>query len=187
MPPSDTPEYPYAGIPAVKIRDFSDAVQSLSVDNGGTSRQIDALMKGSGLFRGVMRMEDIRVLLVDDDACIRKSLPMLLNIRCGIKVVGVAANGKEGLRLVDELKPDVALVDEQMPGMDGIELTRQIKRKNALIRVVVLSVYDHSRKEACRAGADAFLLKDCGRTKLVDTIHALVAGTARFEDRSEGV
>lgn len=136
---------------------------------------------------GEMRMEDIRVLLVDDDACIRKSLRMLLSARCGIKVVGEAANGKEGLRLVDELKPDVALVDVQMPGMDGIELTREIKRENTVTRVVVLSVYDHSRKEACQAGADAFLLKDCGRAKLVDTIHAMVADTARLKDRSEEV
>jgi DNA-binding NarL/FixJ family response regulator len=132
-------------------------------------------------------MEDIRVLLVDDDAGIRKSLRMLLNRQCGIQVVGEASNGREGLCLTNALKPDVVLVDVQMPGMDGMELTRGIKQCNARTKVLVLGVYDFSRTEACHSGADAFLLKDCGWAKLVDTIHAMVADNRRLKESSEEV
>jgi NarL family two-component system response regulator LiaR len=115
-------------------------------------------------------MQPIRVLIADDDRCIRRTLRMLLRIERDMEIVGEAADGMEATVLADELKPDVVLMDVEMPGMNGIEATRSIKQRDPAARIVVLSVYDSMRPEACKAGADCFLLKDCGRVKLAETI-----------------
>src|SRR5262249_32447174 len=115
-------------------------------------------------------MRTIRIVIADDDRFIRKSLKTLLRIEEDIEVVGEAADGSEAVVLIEELEPDVALVDVEMPDMNGIETTRRIKQCRPHSRVVVFSVYDTARMEAWNAGADGFLLKDCGRAMLVEAI-----------------
>ncbi|MFD5158232.1 response regulator [Streptomyces hawaiiensis] len=106
----------------------------------------------------------IRVLLVDDQPLIRSGFRALLDLEDDIEVVAEAADGREALTLVNECLPDVALIDIQMPVMDGIEATRRIASDPALtgVHVVMLTNYgmDEYVFEALRAGAAGFLVKD---------------------------
>ena|SRR5436309_10923890 len=102
-----------------------------------------------------------RVVLVDDDASIRGVLRPALE-RLGIDVIGEAADGIEAVEVVRQLKPDVVLMDVQMPGMGGIEATREIKASDPFVQVVFVTVYDqpHPTRSAEEVGAYAYLLKD---------------------------
>ncbi|GAA4562676.1 response regulator [Planotetraspora kaengkrachanensis] len=106
----------------------------------------------------------IRVLLVDDQPLLRSGFRMLLDLEDDIEVVAEAADGEEGLALVREHRPDVALIDIQMPVVDGIEATRRIAADPALagVHVVILTNYglDEYVFNALRAGAAGFLVKD---------------------------
>jgi DNA-binding NarL/FixJ family response regulator len=102
-----------------------------------------------------------RVVLVDDDAAIRGVIRPALE-RLGVEVVGEAGDGFEAVDLVREVNPDVVLMDVQMPGMGGIEATREIKEAMPLVQVVFVTVYDdpHPTRSAEEVGAYAYLLKD---------------------------
>ncbi|OON81718.1 response regulator [Streptomyces tsukubensis] len=121
----------------------------------------------------------IRVALVDDQALMRAGFRALLEAEDGVEVVGEAADGAEGLALIRKVKPDIALVDVQMPVMNGIEMTRRLAAEPVLsgVRVVVLTNYglDEYVFEALRAGAAGFLLKDTDPAGLLQGI-AVVAG-----------
>jgi DNA-binding NarL/FixJ family response regulator len=123
----------------------------------------------------------IRVLLVDDQPLLRSGFRALLDVEEDIEVVAEAANGKEGLALARQHLPDLALVDIQMPVMDGIEATRQIAADPALakVHVVILTNYgfDEYVFNALRAGAAGFLVKDI---EPEDLLHA-VRGAARAD------
>ena len=123
-------------------------------------------------------MHKIRVLVVDDHTIVRDGICALLALVGDIEVVGEAANGSEALRMVKELKPDVALMDIAMPIMDGLEATRRIKSQLASTSVIVLTVYDNDAYivDAVRAGAGGYLLKDASRDLLVHTIRAVNSG-----------
>ena len=101
----------------------------------------------------------MRVLIVDDQRPTRQGLKALLALCPEVDVVGEAADGQECVALVAECHPDVVLMDAQMPVMDGLEATRQIKSQWPEVRVVVLTMYPGYRARARAAGADAFLLK----------------------------
>lgn len=103
----------------------------------------------------------IRLLLVDDDAGFRKTLRELLERRAHVQVLGEAGNGEEAVRLSDELKPDVVLMDLAMPRMNGLEATRQLKARRPDLAVIILTVHDEDvyRRTALAAGATAFLQK----------------------------
>ena len=88
----------------------------------------------------------------------------------GIEIVGEAGDGVEAAALTQLLQPDVVLMDVEMPRMGGIESTRTIKRLAPSTRVLVLSVYEGPQADAVEAGADCFLLKDCGRSILAAAI-----------------
>jgi len=110
---------------------------------------------------------------VDDHPAVRRSLTEALRDEPGIEVVGTASDGGAAIRLAKQLKPDVVLMDVAMPGVDGIEATRQIVRDCPEIRIIGLSVHD-SMAYASRmleAGAAAYLLKDCDMEDLVREIH----------------
>lgn len=83
----------------------------------------------------------------------------LLNLLPGVEWVGEAVNGREAVALVTERRPDVVLMDVQMPVMDGLEATRRIKSQRPEVRVIVLTLHGDYRAEALAAGADAFLVK----------------------------
>src|SRR5215831_6650330 len=122
----------------------------------------------------------ITLVIVDDHKLVRWGVRTFLATQPEIQVVGEAGGGEEALRLVAELVPDVALVDLIMPGMDGIEVTRQIKVTSPRTQVIVLTSYheDEHIFPAIRAGALSYLLKDVGTEELADAIRKAAAGEA---------
>jgi DNA-binding NarL/FixJ family response regulator len=125
-----------------------------------------------------MTAEPIRVLLADDHAVVRKGIHDFLEEDPAIAVVAEAGDGGEALRLVGELRPAVAVLDIQMPGMTGIEVTRQIKASFPEVRVLILSAYEDDPYifALLRAGADGYLLKNADPDDLVRAVKATAAG-----------
>jgi len=103
----------------------------------------------------------MRLLIVDDDALIRKSLSLNLGREADIEVVGTAADGAEALKLCEELSPDILLMDIRMPDVDGIAATRLIKQRYPDIRIMMLTTFDDKPniQQALAAGADGYLVK----------------------------
>jgi DNA-binding NarL/FixJ family response regulator len=128
----------------------------------------------------------IRVLLVDDQDLFREGVRVIVDAQPGLEVAGSAADGVEAVRLVDELAPDVVLMDIRMPEMDGVEATRQIflpertTRRERPVRVVVLTTFnlDDRAVTAIRHGASGFLLKGTTPAMLGDAIRTVYAGNA---------
>jgi DNA-binding NarL/FixJ family response regulator len=124
----------------------------------------------------------IRVLLVDDQPLLRSGFRALLDAEDDIEVVAEAADGKEGLALIREILPDIALIDIQMPVMDGIEATRQVAADPALagVHVVILTNYglDEYVFNALRAGAAGFLVKDIEPEDLLHSVRVAARGDA---------
>ena len=125
----------------------------------------------------------IRVLVVDDQELVRAGFCVILDATEGISVVGEAGNGADAVAVAAAQAPDVVLMDIRMPGMDGLEATRQITRSRdpqSGPRVVMLTTFDLDDYvyEALRAGASGFLLKDAPRRDLIAAVHAAAAGDA---------
>jgi len=128
----------------------------------------------------------IRVLLVDDQELFRAGVSVIVDAQEGMEVVGQAADGVEAVRLVEQLTPDVVLMDIRMPEMDGVEATRQIfapervARRSHPVRVVVLTTFnlDDRAATAIRHGASGFLLKDTTPRQLGEAIRTVHAGNA---------
>jgi DNA-binding NarL/FixJ family response regulator len=128
----------------------------------------------------------IRVLLVDDQALFREGVAVIVGAQPDMEVVGQAADGFEAVQLVDDLQPDVVLMDIRMPEMDGVEATRQLfspdraARRSHPVRVVVLTTFnlDDRAATAIRYGASGFLLKDTTPAQLADAIRTVYAGNA---------
>lgn len=123
--------------------------------------------------------KSIKVLICDDEARVRQALKTLLLTReivregdssAEIRVVGEAWHGAEALRMVENLRPDVVIMDASMPGIGGMETTRLIKRKWPQVKVVMLTMYPDTRPAALDAGVDTFLLKGCLAETLIDAI-----------------
>jgi DNA-binding NarL/FixJ family response regulator len=121
----------------------------------------------------------IGVLIVDDCAVVRNGLGSLLKSAPQIKVVGEAASGLAALESVARLHPDVVLVDAQMPGLDGVETTRQIKAGWPGVKVLFLTVHTSYIEDARAAGADGHLMKDCTAPGLIAAIVQIVGGELR--------
>ena len=118
----------------------------------------------------------LQILIADNRAPVRRGLRALLSQYPQLVVVGEAADGQEAVRLADTCRPDVVLLDMQMPVLDGPEATRRIKSRRPRVRVIALSMYSGYRTEALRAGVDAFLLKGCTAASLLEAITGEVAG-----------
>ena len=124
----------------------------------------------------------LRLLIVDDQPLIRRGLAMMLATEPGIEVVGQAADGLEAIELAERLRPDVVVMDLQMPRASGVVATRVITARLPATRVVVLTTYDHDELvfEAIRAGAQAYLLKDATEAEVLETVRAVHRGESRL-------
>jgi DNA-binding NarL/FixJ family response regulator len=122
----------------------------------------------------------IRVLIADDQALVRGGFQAILAGHEDIEVVGEADNGATAVELVEELQPDVVLMDIRMPGMDGIEATRRVVARGLRTRVLVLTTFDVDDYvyEAMKAGASGFLLKTAPPRQLADAVRTVAAGDA---------
>jgi len=124
----------------------------------------------------------IRVVVADDQEIVRTGLTMIINAQPELEVVGAAADGRQAVELARRLRPDVCLLDIRMPGMDGIEATRQLAGPAVEhpLAVVVITTFDLDEYvyAALRAGARGFLLKDAGPNLLSQAIHAAASGDA---------
>ena len=120
------------------------------------------------------------VLLADDQPLLRLGFRMVLESQADMSVVGEAADGREALELAAQLTPDVVLMDVRMPGMDGIEATRQIVEQGLPSRVLILTTFDLDEYAyaALRVGASGFLLKDALPNDLLSGIRAVASGDA---------
>jgi DNA-binding NarL/FixJ family response regulator len=122
----------------------------------------------------------IRVLLADDQALVRGGFKALLDARDDIQVVGEAADGTQAVTLTKALTPDVVLMDIRMPGLDGLEATRQITADGRLgkVRIVILTTFelDEYLFDALRHGASGFLVKDTEPADLVTAVRVVAAG-----------
>ncbi len=127
----------------------------------------------------------IRILLVDDQPLLRMGFRMVLDASAGLTVVGEAGSGSEAIVWARELRPDVVLMDVRMPGLDGIEATRQITAARPETRVIILTTFDLDEYAfgGLRAGASGFLLKDTEPSELVAAIHTVAAGEASVSPR----
>lgn len=127
--------------------------------------------------------EKIRLLLVDDQRLMRDGLRTILELEGDLQVVGEAENGEAGLKVFEELCPDVVLMDIRMPGMDGVEATRRIIERWPEARVIILTTFDDDEYifEGLRAGALGYLLKDVSGTELAEAVRKVAAGGALIE------
>jgi DNA-binding NarL/FixJ family response regulator len=131
----------------------------------------------------------IRVLIADDQALIRTGIQSLLSRKPDIEVVGHAADGAEALRQVAALDPDVVLMDVRMPGMDGVEATRQLSARRARCGVIILTTFkdDEAVFSAIAAGARGYLLKDVDHRVLAEAVRTVSAGHALLQPEITGL
>lgn len=120
----------------------------------------------------------IRLLIADDQALVRGALGALLELEPDLAVIGMASEGAEAVRLAEELRPDVCLMDIQMPGMDGVEATRRIREVSEGTRVLVVTTFARPGylRSALDAGASGFIVKDTPAEQLAEAVRQVHAG-----------
>jgi two-component system NarL family response regulator len=130
-------------------------------------------------------MSELRVLLVDDHAIVRTGLRTMINNEPGLRVVGEASNGEEGITAYEQHRPDMVLMDLRMPGMGGVECTRAIRQRDPQAMVVVLTTYDGDEHiyQALRAGARAYLLKESSAEQFFEVLRSVHRGEYHLEPR----
>jgi DNA-binding NarL/FixJ family response regulator len=121
-----------------------------------------------------------RIVIADDQALVRSGFRLIVDARPDLEVVGEAEDGEQAVALVEELDPDVILLDIRMPNLDGIEATKRIVDSGSGTRILVLTTFDLDEYVygAIRAGASGFLLKDVRPNELVDAIRVVASGNA---------
>jgi two-component system response regulator NreC len=125
-----------------------------------------------------MSRNTIKILLADDHSMVRQGFRRILEAQQDIEIVGEASDGREAVALVEQLKPDVVVMDVAMPGLNGIEATRRISEVSPRTRVLALSMHKDGVyvREILRAGARGYLLKDAFDADLIAAVRAVARG-----------
>lgn len=120
----------------------------------------------------------VKILLADDHTIVRQGLKLILAAHADLEVVGEAANGREAVELAAQLRPDIVLMDVQMPELNGIEATKKMVAANPRIRILVLSMHKEAVyvREILKAGARGYILKDAIDTELLNAIRSVAKG-----------
>jgi two-component system response regulator DegU len=120
----------------------------------------------------------IKVVVVDDHPFFRQGVRDVLNAEPDIEVIGESGDGSAALSMLKELSPDVVLMDVNLPKLNGLQITQNIKKERADINVIILTAYDDEEQiyRAIRLGASAYFAKDVDPTHLLDTVRAVAAG-----------
>ena len=120
----------------------------------------------------------VKILLADDHALVRQGLKLILSAHADLEVVGEAANGREAVELAEKLRPDIVLMDVQMPELNGIEAARKMVAANPRIRILALSMHKEAVyvREILKAGARGYILKDAIDTELLTAIRSVAKG-----------
>jgi DNA-binding NarL/FixJ family response regulator len=120
----------------------------------------------------------MKIIICDDQSIVREGLSMLLKLETDIQVVGIAEDGAMAVEMVEKEKPDVVLMDLKMPILNGVEATRQIRKRYPEIKVLVLTTYDDDQWvfDAIKAGAAGYLLKDTPREDLIKAVKGTASG-----------
>jgi two-component system, NarL family, response regulator DegU len=134
-------------------------------------------------------MNKIRVVIADDHAIMRVGIRNILSRSNKISVVGEANNGAEAIQLVDEEKPDVLILDMEMPVMDGIEVARRLQADHSPVHILVLSAYDDRQYilEMLNMGASGYLIKDEAPEVIVDAVQGIANGEKGWISRKAAV
>ncbi|HEY5845438.1 MAG TPA: response regulator transcription factor [Microlunatus sp.] len=132
----------------------------------------------------------VRVLVADDQRLVREGIIMLLNSAANVEVVAEARNGYEAIRLTEQARPDVVVMDLRMPEKDGVLATQELlaEPSNCLTRVLILSMFndDDWVLRALRAGASGYLLKDAAPDQLIDAVRTVAAGDSWLDPAVAG-
>lgn len=126
----------------------------------------------------------IRILVADDHPIVRDGLKAILETQADFQVIGEAGNGEEALRIYQNLKPDIILMDLEMPVMDGIEAIKALKSTDNSVKIIVLTVFDTDERiiSAIKSGAQGFLLKDSSRDKIFQAVRIVSLGGTLLQD-----
>ncbi|MEN1760304.1 response regulator transcription factor [Anoxynatronum sibiricum] len=125
----------------------------------------------------------MKIIIVDDDALIRDSLTLILEMETDFQVVGTAGNGQEAVALCGSAQPDLVLMDVRMPVMDGVLGTRRIREQYPATKVVILTTFKDEAyiKEALKHGASGYILKSQPAESIVETLRAVARGNTVLE------
>ena len=146
-------------------------------------------MAVSAAVKGPARdMNEIRVLIAEDQQLVRRAFSTMLSIEPDIKIVAQAADGAEAIQLARQWRPDIVLMDLQMPRVGGIGAMKRILEDVPDARIIVLTTFDTDELvfEAISAGAHAYLLKDSNEAEILETIRAVHAGQSRLSPKVAG-
>jgi DNA-binding NarL/FixJ family response regulator len=133
--------------------------------------------------------EPIRVLIVDDQQLVRDGIKALLEIKDDFAIIGTASNGQEAIDILTHTPADIILMDIRMPGMGGIEATREIRKKDTSIRIIMLTTFNNDDYivKAIQAGANGYLLKDIPKDDLAEAIRLSYRGVSQFSSDTIGM
>ena len=128
---------------------------------------------------------NIRVLVADDHAIVREGLGIMLGNQPDMEVLGLATNGREAIRMVDEYQPDVTVMDISMPELNGIEAIQQMLPSHPRMKVIVLSIHETKPYvyRALKAGARGYLIKETAGLEVVDAVRAVYSGDRYLSQR----
>src|ERR1051326_5326382 len=121
---------------------------------------------------------DIRIIIADDHPIFRQGLRQIIELEAGFEVLGEAGDGRSALNLIQEIKPDIAVLDVNMPEMKGFDVAREVQQRDLSVRIIFLTMHDDESifNEAMNVGAKGYLLKDSVSTDIVNSIKAVAAG-----------